>query len=267
MPSKPYHRPLPLPNVPPPSLFSFPPPPLPSPLAHVVGSHHHHHQQSYGVVNNFNFFGNSFPPASFLNSTGGTNWQDMFKQPPPSPASGAAATTSKGNPQSYHSSNGLQPHPTDASEERERKTHDLTTAVTNIVTGELVEILRKDLAKKLIETLVYKSIETWYDNEERKEKIRKIKSAEQATIVEPPPPSTHEQSIQLNHSVSHPVFERIPDEIPTPVTAPVLTSSSTTNFSTYFEHMKDSTGLTARSQMPKIPSFKVRSLPVGRSPS
>jgi hypothetical protein len=242
IPTKTHHRPLPLPNAPPPTAFSYPPPPLPTPLTNIVGSHHHH-QQSYGVVNNFNFFGNSFPPASFLNSTGGTNWQDMFKQPPPS-------TTKLNNP-----SNGLQPHPNDGIDERERKTNDLTTAVSNIVTGELVEILRKDLAKKLIETLVYKSIETWYDNEERKDKIRKIKSAENSINEQI---TSNEQSNQLHHSISNPSIERTPDETSspiTPLTAPPFNLSSS---STYFEHMKDSIGSSVRTQMPKIPSFKVK---------
>ena len=260
MPSKAHHRPLPLPNAPPPSAFSFPaPPPMPSPTTNVIGSHHHH-QQSYGVVNNFNFFGTSFPPASFLNSTGGTNWQDMFKQPPPS--SSTTTTTTTINYSSSHSSNGLQPHLNDSHDERERKTNDLTTAVSNIVTGELVDILRKDLAKKLIETLVYKSIETWYDIEERKDKIRKIKSAEQSTTEAPAIiPSAQEPPSQLQHSISNPVLERTPDEIPTPLTAPILNSaSSTSNVPTYFEQMRDSSGLSVRSQMPKIPSFKVNPL-------
>ena len=230
-------------------------------MTNIVGSHHHH-QQSYGVVNNFNFFGNSFPPASFLNSTGGTNWQDMFKQPPPSSSSSTTTTTTTTttvNNQSHNSSNGLQPHPTDGIDERERKTNDLTTAVTNIVTGELVEILRKDLSKKLIETLVYKSIETWYDIEERKDKIRKIKSAESSINEQI---TSNEQSNQLHHSISNPSLERTPDETPSPITPvtapPVNSSSSSTNQLTYFEHMKDSTGSSVRSQMPKIPSFKVK---------
>ncbi len=219
----------------------------------MVGSHHHH-QQSYGVVNNFNFFGNSFPPASFLNSTGGTNWQDMFKQPPPSSSTTITTTTTTINKQS----NGFQPYANDNTDERERKTNDLTTAVTNIVTGELVEILRRDLAKKLIETLVYKSIETWYDNEERKDKIRKIKSAENSTNE---PIISNEQSNPLHHSTSNPSLERTPDETPSPIaplTAPPFnSSSSSTNLSTYFEHMRDSIGSSVRTQMPKIPTFKV----------
>ncbi|CAF0804566.1 unnamed protein product [Rotaria sordida] len=263
IPTKPHHRPLPLPNAQLQTLFSYPPPPLPAPLTNVVGSHHHH-QQSYGVVNNFNFFGNSFPPASFLNSTGGTNWQDMFKQPPPSSSSTTTTTTTTTttiNNQSYNTSNGLQPHPNDNIDERERKTNDLTTAVSNIVTGELVEILRKDLAKKLIETLVYKSIETWYDNEERKDKIRKIKSAENS-INEQTTTSNNEQSNLLHHSISNSSLERTPDETPIPITVPSHnTSSSSTNLSAYFEHMKDSTGSSMRSQMPKIPSFKKRTIP------
>lgn len=236
---------------------------MPTPITNVVGSHH----QSYGVVNNFNFFGNSFPPASFLNSTGGTNWQDMFKQPPPS-SSTTTTTTTTINYSSSHSSNGLQPHLTDSHDERERKTNDLTTAVSNIVTGELVDILRRDLAKKLIETLVYKSIETWYDNEERKDKIRKIKSAEQSTIESPVPPpttSTQEPPSQLQHSISNPVWERTPEEIAAPLTAPILnSSSSTSNVPTYFEQMRDSSGLSVRSQMPKIPTFKVIPLSYAR---
>lgn len=263
IPTKPHHRQLPHPNAPHPSMFSYPPPPLHTPLTNVVGSHHHH-QQSYGVVNNFNFFGNSFPPASFLNSTGGTNWQDMFKQPPPSTFSSSSSSTTttpaaNGNNQSYSTSNGLQPNLNDNIEERERKTNDLTTAVSNIVTGELVEILRKDLAKKLIETLVYKSIETWYDNEERKDKIRKIKSAE---TPKEEPITPNEQSNQLHHSLSNPSIERTPDETPSPVTTvpPHNASSSSTSLSTYFEHMKDSLGSSIRSQMPKIPSFKVNLL-------
>ncbi len=249
-----HHRPLPLPNAPPPSLFSYPPPPLHTPMTNFVGNHHHH-QQSYGVVNNFNFFGNSFPPASFLNSTGGTNWQDMFKQPPPSASSTTVTTmTTTINNQS----NGFQPYPNDSTDERERKANALTSALTNAVTGELIEILRKDLAKKLIETLVYKSIETWYDNEERKDKIRKIKLAETATNE---PISSHEQSTQLHHSISNPALERTPDETPSPVpplTAPPFhSSSSSTSISTYFEHMKDSLGSSVRAQIPKIPTFKV----------
>lgn len=236
---------------------------MPTPITNVVGSHH----QSYGVVNNFNFFGNSFPPASFLNSTGGTNWQDMFKQPPPS-SSTTTTTTTTISYSSSHSSNGLQPHLTDSHDERERKTNDLTTAVSNIVTGELVDILRRDLAKKLIETLVYKSIETWYDNEERKDKIRKIKSAEQSTIESPVPPpttSTQEPPSQLQHSISNPVWERTPEEIAAPLTAPILnSSSSTSNVPTYFEQMRDSSGLSVRSQMPKIPTFKVIPLSYAR---
>ncbi|CAF3315473.1 unnamed protein product [Rotaria socialis] len=258
IPTKPHHRPILLPNAPHPSMFSYPPPRLPAPLTNVVGSHHHH-QQSYGVVNNFNFFGNSFPPASFLNSTGGTNWQDMFKQPPPSTTTTTTTTTT--NNQSYSStSNGLQPHSNDSIDERVRKTNDLTTAVSNIVKGELVEILRKDLAKKLIETLVYKSIETWYDNEERKDKIRKIKSAENP--IHEPTPIT-EQSTQLHHSISNQSLERTPDETPSPVIVPPQNSSAapSTNLSTYFEHMKDSIGSSIRSQMPKIPSFKKRTIP------
>jgi hypothetical protein len=230
-------------------------------MATTVGTHHH--QQSYGVVNNFNFFGNSFLPASFLNSTGGTNWQDMFKQPPPSSSSSSSTTTTTTmtttiNYPPSHTINGYQPQSTDSHDERARKTNELTIAVSNIVTSELVEILRRDLAKKLIETLVYKSIETWYDMEERKDKIRKIKSSEQSTTELPIVPLTHEPTIQLQHSVSHPIVERPIDETLTPVSAPVLaSSSSTTNMSTYFEHMRDSTGLPVRTQMPKIPSFKV----------
>ena len=206
-------------------------------------------------MNNFNFFGNSFPPASFLNSTGGTNWQDMFKQPPPSSSSSSSTTTTINN-----SSNGLQPQSTDGIDERERKTNDLTTAVTNIVTGELVEILRKDLSKKLLETLVYKSIETWYDNEERKDKIKKIKLAENP--VNEQISSSNEQSNQLQHSISNPSLERTPDETPSPITTvpTIHSASSSTNLSTYFEHLRDSTGTAVRTQMPKIPSFKVRKM-------
>lgn len=158
-----------------------------------------------------------------------------------------------------NSGNGFQPFATDNHDERERKTKDLTAAVTNIVTGELGEILRRDLAKKLIETLVYKSIETWYDTEERKEKIRKIKSAETSTHE---PTHATEQSNVLHHSISQPLIERMPDETPSPTipqTAPPFhsSSSSSTNLSTYFEHMRDSTGSSVRTQMPKIPSFKV----------
>jgi hypothetical protein len=177
----------------------------------------------------------------------------MFKQPPPSSSSTTTTTTTTIN----NSSNGLQPQANDGIDERERKTNDLTTAVTNIVTGELVEILRKDLSKKLLETFVYKSIETWYDNEERKDKIKKIKSAENSLTEQI---SSNEQSNQLQHSISNSSFERIPDETPSPITTvpSFHSSSSTTNVSTYFEHMRDSVGLSARSQMPKIPSFKVR---------
>jgi hypothetical protein len=255
--SKAHHRPLPLPNAPPPTLFSYPPPPLATPLSNVVGSHHH--QQSYGVVNNFNFFGNSFPPASFLNSTGGTNWQDMFKQPPPSSSSSSSTTITTTTTTINNSLNGFQPYANDNLDERERKTTDLTTAVTNIVKGELIEILRRDLAKKLIETLVYKSIETWYDNEERKDKIRKIKSAEISTNEQI---NTNEQSNNLlHHSISNPLIERTPDETPSPITPliapPFNSSSSSTNLSTYFENMRDSVGSSVRTQMPKIPSFKV----------
>lgn len=254
--SKTHHRPLPLPNVPPPSHFPYPPPSLGTPLTNVVGSHHH--QQSYGVVNNFNFFGNSFPPASFLNSTGGTNWQDMFKQPPPT-ASSSSTTITTTMTTINNAANGFQPYATDKHDERERKTKDLTTAVTNIVTGELVEILRRDLAKKLIETLVYKSIETWYDTEERKDKIRKIKSAETSTQDSN---NSTEQSNVLHHSVSNPLIERTPDEIPSPTipqTAPPFNPSTTssTNLSTYFAQMRDNSGSAVRTQMPKIPSFKV----------
>ncbi|UJR31671.1 hypothetical protein I4U23_019152 [Adineta vaga] len=263
MPTKTYHRPLPLPNIHPPTSFPYPPPPPPlsTPMTNIVGSHHHH-QQSYGVVNNFNFFGNSFPPASFLNSTGGTNWQDMFKQPPPSSSATMSTNVTMTN-QSYTSSNGFQPHPTDGVDERERKTNHLTNAVNNIVTGELIEILRKDLAKKLIETLVYKSIETWYDIEERKDKIKKIKSAESSINDQS---TTNEQSsTQLHHSISNPSLERIPDDISGPIapmTAPPFSSStSSTNLATYFEQMKDSAGSSVRSQMPKIPSFKKRTIP------
>ncbi|CAF4715340.1 unnamed protein product, partial [Rotaria socialis] len=183
----------------------------------------------------------------------------MFKQPPPSTTTTTTTTTT--NNQSYSStSNGLQPHSNDSIDERVRKTNDLTTAVSNIVKGELVEILRKDLAKKLIETLVYKSIETWYDNEERKDKIRKIKSAENP--IHEPTPIT-EQSTQLHHSISNQSLERTPDETPSPVIVPPQNSSAapSTNLSTYFEHMKDSIGSSIRSQMPKIPSFKKRTIP------
>lgn len=227
-------------------------------MTNIVGSHHHH-QQSYGVVNNFNFFGNSFPPASFLNSAGGTNWQDMFKQPPPASSTASASASASMHVPSHTSSGGFQPHPADGAEERQRKTNELTNAVGNIVTGELVEILRKDLAKKLIETLVYKSIETWYDIEERKDKIKKIKSAE----VPPPEPATptEQSSNQLHHSHSNPSLERTPDDTPTPVTPqtapPFSASASSTNLSAYFEHMKDSAGPSVRAQIPKIPSFKV----------
>ena len=252
IPTNPHYRSLPLPNIPPSTLFSYPPPPL----TNVVGSHHHR-QQSYGVVNNFNFFGNSFPPASFLNSTGGTNWQDMFKQPPPPhppapPSSSSSSSPTTINNQSYNASNGLQPRPNDTPDERERKTNDLTTAVSNIVTGELVEILRKDLTKKIIETLVYKSIETWYDNEERKDKIRKIKLAENPTNEQI---SSNEQS----HSISNASFEKLTDETSNSIIAPTHNSSSSSaTISTYFEHMRDNTGSSIRSQIPKIPSFKVR---------
>jgi hypothetical protein len=178
----------------------------------------------------------------------------MFKQPPPSSTTITTTTTTINN-----QLNGFQPYANDNIDERERKTNDLTIAVTNIVSGELIEILRKDLAKKLIETLVYKSIETWYDNEERKDKIRKIKLAENSTNEQI---SSNEQSNPLNHSLSNPPFERIPDETPspiTPVTAPPFNSStSSTNLSTYFENMRDSIGLSVRTQMPKIPSFKVK---------
>ncbi|CAF4680554.1 unnamed protein product [Rotaria sp. Silwood1] len=256
IPTKPHHRPLPLPNAQLQTLFSYPPPPLPTPLTNVVGSHHHH-QQSYGVVNNFNFFGNSFPPASFLNSTGGTNWQDMFKQPPPPPPPPSSTTTTNNNP-SYNTSNGLQPHLNDNNDERERKTNDLTTAVSNIVTGELVEILRKDLSKKLIETLVYKSIETWYDNEERKDKIRKIKSSENS--IHEQILLNNEQSNLLHHSISNSSLERTPDETSSPMIIQSHNNSSSSS-STYFEHMKDSIGSSILSQIPKIPSFKKRIIP------
>lgn len=269
--SKTHNRSLPLPNVPPPSTAysSYPAPPHLQPaMASVVGSHSHQQQQSYGVVNNFNFFGNSFPPASFLNSTGGTNWQDMFKQPPPLSSSTMMTTTTTTTinyPSTPMSNGGLQPHPNDTGDERERKTHDLTTAVSNIVTGELVEILRKDLAKKLIETLVYKSIESWFDNEERKDKIRKFKAAAEPTVIEPPAQTVHQDTttVPLQHSISNPSIERVPEEIPvTPLTAPIL-NASTSNpaLSTYFDQLKDSTGLPVRTQMPKIPSFKKRPIP------
>lgn len=161
-----------------------------------------------------------------------------------------------------NSASGFQPYATDNHDERERKTKDLTSAVTNIVTGELAEILRRDLAKKLIETLVYKSIETWYDTEERKDKIRKIKSAETSTQESS---NATEQSNVLHHSVSHPPIERTPDETPSPIipqTAPPSnpSSASSTNLSTYFAQMRENSGSAVRTQMPKIPSFKVSNL-------
>jgi hypothetical protein len=178
----------------------------------------------------------------------------MFKQPPPSSTTITTTTTTINN-----QSTGFQPYANDNIDERERKTNELTTAVTNVVTGELIEILRKDLAKKLIETLVYKSIEIWYDNEERKDKIRKIKLAENSTNEQI---TSTEQSNPLHHSISNPSLERTPDETSSPITSvtapPFNSSSSSTNLLTYFEHMRDSTGSSVRTQIPKIPSFKVK---------
>ena len=252
--SKNHSKTQPSPNTPTATTFSYSvPPPAMTPSTNLIGSHHHH-QQSYGIVNNFNFFGNSFPPASFLNSAGGTNWQDMFKQPPPS----ASTTNLTTNYSDSTSNNSLQPYISDSQQDRERKTNGLTSAVSEIVTRELAEILRKDLAKKLIETLVFKSIETWYDIEERKDKLRRIKSVDHSS-------QEHQNSLpqdnlpSYHHSISHPILERTNDESSTPQTPIVPSSSgSSTNISTYFEHLRDNTAISSvRSQIPKIPTFKV----------